>query len=43
MWLPLHIVTLLPMVTNGWMVLSSRMKQFSPGGVSVRNVHLELR
>jgi hypothetical protein len=30
MWLPLHITTLLPIWTNGWMVLSSKMKQFWP-------------
>ena len=36
MWLPLQRVTLLPMRTKGWTVLSSRMKQLSPGGSSAR-------
>ena len=36
MWLPLQSVTLLPILTNGWIVLSSRMKQLSPGGESDR-------
>src|SRR5690625_865143 len=29
-WFPLHMMTLLPMVTNGWIVLCSKMKLFSP-------------
>ena len=33
MWLPYQSVTSSPMVTKGWMVLSSRMKQLSPTGV----------
>ena len=41
MWFPLHKVTLLPIRTKGWMVLSSRMKQFSPTGYSVKNEHYE--
>ena len=31
MWLPLQRVTLSPTTTKGCTVLSSRMKQFSPG------------
>ena len=38
MWLPLQSVTLLPIFTKGWTVLSSRMKQLSPGGSSVSQV-----
>ena len=30
MWLLLHMITLLPIVTNGWITLASNMKQFSP-------------
>src|SRR6185312_577669 len=29
-WLPLHSTQLLPMRTNGWMTLASKMKLFSP-------------
>ena len=42
MWLPLHMTTLSPIVTNGWIVLSSRMKQFSPHSKSGNVVAVEL-
>ncbi len=42
MWLPLHSTQSSPMVTNGWIVLSSKMKQFSPILVSPHVVAFEL-
>jgi hypothetical protein len=41
-WFPLHSVTLSPMHANGWVELSSRMKQFLACVRSEKVVALEL-